>query len=365
VDKKKNGLKKNLILIVAIMALTALVCYGLIIISYVMRPISNSRENFCGFYAEDDDSLDAVLIGASSCYYAWQPLRGYNEYGFTSFNLGTDALQPQSIVYEVKEVMKTQSPSLIMIDLRPFQYGKLIGNVENVANMERVAPFRNVCDNMKYSINRYDLISNGAPDSEPEWTYQIDLSKYHTLISELFSVENWKYAFNSYPLTSKGFWYHAECRDVEITERTNMGAKTPLDSEIEEILRNLLQTVKDEYPDLKVIFLVMPHGGYAVEEGTFNSLYEIINVYGYDYFNGMDYLNEMGIDPLTDFRDEDHLNLSGANKLSTFLGNYLSEKYNLPDRRSDVGFSSWQDCYNEWIEEIDNVNIVKKEYDVG
>lgn len=354
---------KNLIRILVVIVLLGVTLWGMVIVSYVMRPISHSRQNFCGFYAEPDNSLDAVMIGSSSCYYGWQPLRGYHEYGFTSFNLGSDALQPQSVEYEVKEVLKTQSPKLIMMDLRPFQYGNVLSSSEDAINMERVAPFRNVSDNMKYSLNRYDFIHKAAPKAEAEWTYHIDISKYHSLISELFSAENWKYAFNSYPLTSKGFWYHYESRIVEFEERNHRNDFTPLDDRIEKLFISLLETIKSASPDAKVLFIVMPNNEYGSSEGVYNSLYKLIEEYGYNYLNLMDYMDEIGLDLTYDFRDGDHLNLIGANKVSGFIGKYIDENYDLPDRRGDSEFAGWDECYEIWAQEMAEVTIEQKDYD--
>lgn len=360
---KNKKVIKNLIRILVVVALLGVTLWGMVIVSYVMRPISNSRKNFCGFYAEPDNTLDAVVIGSSSCYYAWQPLREFNEYGFTSYNLGSDALQPQSIEYEVKEIIKTQSPKLLMIDLRPFQYGNVMSSSEDLLNMERVAPFRNVSDNMKYSMNRYEFIHKTAPTAEDEWTYQIDISKYHALISELFSAENWKYAFNSYPLTSKGFWYHYESRVVEFDPRDNKEEITPLNDKIRTMFISLLDTIKSECQDTKVLFLVMPHKDYGRVEGVYNSLYKIIDEYEYDYLNIMDFTDDVGLDRFYDFSDGDHLNLSGATKVSAFIGKYIDMNYDLPDRRNDSEYENWNECYRTWNEEMSQVQIIEMDYD--
>ena len=76
-----------------------------IILSYVMRPVTNSRKNLCGFYAEKSNSLDMVYVGGSACYAYWEPLAAWNEYGFTSFNFATESIQPQCIKYAMQKTM--------------------------------------------------------------------------------------------------------------------------------------------------------------------------------------------------------------------------------------------------------------------
>ena len=53
-------------------------------------------------------------------------------------------------------------------------------------------------------------------------------------------------------------------------------------------------------------------------------------------------LKQIGIDWKTDSLDKgDHLNLSGAEKVTGYLGKYLSGKYDLPDHREDPAYASW------------------------
>lgn len=334
----------------------------LLFLTHILRPDTNCRKNICGFYAEGKNSLDTIYIGSSAAYYGWEPLRGFYERGFTSYNLGTDALQAPVIKYEVKELLKYQTPSLLMIELRPFIYGSEISAVDGLENIERVAPFRNVSDNLKFSKNRYDLIHEIAPKSEPEWTYHFDLAKYHTLLSQVVNKENWKYLLNQKHLYSKGFFYHNEGRYIDILMPEDMTKKEQIDPKMEEILRDLLNTLNNECPDTKVLFVLMPYGNYLYESAKANYLFDIISEYGYDSFNSMLYVDDMRLDHTRDFRDPDHLNIDGANKFSTYFANYLSDNYNLPDHRADNAYKSWFDDHEKWLDEINDVEVMLTDY---
>ena len=43
-----------------------------------------------------------------------------------------------------------------------------------------------------------------------------------------------------------------------------------------------------------------------------------------------------------DFQDSSHLNYNGADKFTRYLGKYLKENYDLPDRRNDPKYYSWE-----------------------
>ena len=62
--------------------------------------------------------------------------------------------------------------------------------------------------------------------------------------------------------------------------------------------------------------------------------------YDLPYINFYELLKETGIDYETDTYDGGlHMNLSGADKLSQYLGKVLQEEYKIPDHRKDAGLS--------------------------
>ena len=70
------------------------------------------------------------------------------------------------------------------------------------------------------------------------------------------------------------------------------------------------------------------------------------------YINFLEKSDEIGLDYSTDTYDNGlHLNLSGAEKLSIYFGNYLKAQVELPDRRKDKEIDlEWQkkcDFYHE------------------
>ena len=48
------------------------------------------------------------------------------------------------------------------------------------------------------------------------------------------------------------------------------------------------------------------------------------------YLEMNEYLDQIGIDPEKDFANANHLNISGANKATDFLANYLRQNFDLP-----------------------------------
>ena len=63
----------------------------------------------------------------------------------------------------------------------------------------------------------------------------------------------------------------------------------------------------------------------------------------------------MGINMETDFRDGDHLNFLGAEKLTRYFTAYLQDHYEFEDHRGDAKYSLWENSdydYEKCREEI-------------
>lgn len=322
-----------------------------VLLSYLYRPVTTSRENICGFYAEKKNTLDMVYIGGSACYVYWEPLAAYDKYGFTSYNFAADAMPPQVIRYCMEEILKTQSPEVFLVDLRPFQYGDLYDEVTSSVNYKREAPIRNVTDNMNYSVNRAAMIENCVEGETA--AYHFDIAKYHSLLISLITPRNWGYITNRHPMRSKGFHACESVEELYIEDVSNIKEKQRLSEEMDDLLTELLEYCKNK--EQKVLFIVHAYQISEEDQKKYNYMEERIAEYGMDYLNTNDYAEEIGLEPSADFYNRDHVNLLGADKYTKFLGEYLVRNYTLPDKRNDSAYRRWTQEYKEWngrMEEI-------------
>lgn len=335
-----------------IMCLVILTAISMVLLSYLFRPVSKNRKNIDGFYAQKTDSLDMVYIGGSACYYFWEPLEAFQQHGFTSYNFAADAMPPQIIKYCIKEVLKTQTPELLVVDLRPFQYGDTYDEESQRMRYLREAPLRNVIDNMKYSYNRFEAIKHCVPDEENKAYYYFDLAKYHSLVTSIVNKENWKHILNEYPLESRGFSYLDSIHSYEKEDYSHIKKEMPLADVMDKMFIDLLEYCKEE--KLQVLFVVVPYTIPKQDQMKYNYMRQKIQEYGFDFLNANDYTTDMGLDFATDFADGVHVNLLGADKYTAFLGEYLSEKYNFEDKRSVLEYAEWRQDYEVWLPEIEN-----------
>lgn len=100
-------------------------CIICFLVFELISPVFRVQDYRCkqtteGFYSEAPGSLDAVFIGASSTYAAWQPPFIYDEFGFTSYTLALPHMPKALILPFIEEARKTQPDALYIIALNGF-----------------------------------------------------------------------------------------------------------------------------------------------------------------------------------------------------------------------------------------------------
>lgn len=100
---------------------------------------------------------------------------------------------------------------------------------------------------------------------------------------------------------------------------------------------------------IQLAFIVVPYEGIDEED---QMLYQWAREYAQEngilFLDGNASLEEMGFDPAVDYAEASHLNHSGACKFTAYLGEWLTEHYDLTDHRGDTRWDFWQkysDCH--------------------
>ncbi len=313
------------------------------ILTYMMKPYSVSLLNIAGFYGEKKNSLDMVYIGGSATFTYWEPLRAFEKNGIASYNFAANSISAESYLTMIKEIFKRQSPKLIIIDARTFQYRE-----ESYPNE---VDYRNVLTGMPVSFNRMKFIQKNVPKYLKQDTlqYHFDIIKYHREVEIKNTFTQIKMALGIYENPIKGFYFVPKVEKQPIGKPIKTKNKTPIDRETEEILIELLNYIKQT--NCKYLFIVSPYGEEELHKENFNYISELINSYGYDFIDANDFYQEMNINFDTDFYNYAHTNIFGADKYTDFLANYITENYQIPDRSEE--YKDWINLLPEWKKEVD------------
>lgn len=329
--------------------LIVLMLFSFIPITYLIRPRSYNRINLAGFYAEKENSLDMVYIGGSAAFVFWEALTAFNNYGFTSYSYAHDSITPQSPRYYVEEILKTQNPEVILIDLRPFQYGEDI--INGVTYWEYEPYIRNGTDNMPYTSTRYNLVKTSTKNKNNAFSFHFDFLKYKSLLAEhipslLTNPNHYAYIDNKASYGYKGFYFVYKTNPLTFTDHSHVVAKKELKGETKKYFFELLDYCKSR--NVKPLFIVHSYIQEEEHKMKYNYMKEVIESYGFDFLNTNDYYTEINLDYTKDLYDQNHVNIFGADKYTAFVSKYLKENYNLPDKRNDPEYSEWHSLYESF-----------------
>ena len=98
-----------------------------------------------------------------------------------------------------------------------------------------------------------------------------------------------------------------------------------LDDFNEQSLRTFCETAKAR--GIKnVLFARFPHRTVIENyDAVFAELEAVVHEYGYDFANFDTQMDAIGLDPLNDFANAEHLNIFGAEKFTPYLADYLAQ----------------------------------------
>lgn len=316
----------------------------LVTVTYIIRTNGDVKDIFNGFYAEENDTLDVVMIGSSPVYPFYSAPKLWGEYGITCYPLSSHVQRPSAALPLLKEAYKTQEPQVVVFEMR--MYTMEDGDMES-----NMAYARGVTDNMKYSMNRIYAINRLVAEPSERYTYYFDIFKYHSNWKTMVlpdQIACFRYE-KSHPL--KGFVIRDEVGPLEeerIPVCTDLKETMAIPAEQEARLYELLDYLKEQ--EQQALFIVSPYRIEPKEQMMFNYMKPIIASYGYDFINMNEYYEEIGIDFATDYYDYGgHVNALGAEKCTAFLGKLL-EEFELPDKRDEQGYKSWDKAYQLYCE---------------
>jgi len=326
-------------------------------VSIFLRPVNDDfgRKIVCGFYGEEEDTLDIVGIGGSALrYYMNLPVM-WDEFELTSYNMSTMSQSCFMVEHIIDEIKKTQSPQLYIVEIRKF--------LTTESKDEQSDRFCYVIDNMKHSKNRLDLIHYMTDSLEERIPYYFDIISYHDTWEDV-TYENFAYLDNEEKQPLKGWRNKRTQRVIEepIIYPTEELEKEAISEVSEEALRSLLQKCQEE--NLQVLFLATP---WQIDETSQKrSLYikELIEDAGFQFLDCNQFMEDIDLVWTTDMLDDKHVNMLGSEKVTRFVGQYIKDNYELSTEHSEAVVADWTQVMEEHhiqAEEVRRKILNKKE----
>jgi hypothetical protein len=303
------------------LAVMAAVLGALSDLSMALDRCKNPLYNYSasGIFYEPDNSIDVLAIGTSDIYSGIMPLEWWNSYGYAGYAWGEPAQRVSETVNYLNRIYRRQSPRVVLLEV-----GNLFRDTTDAQNLDCM---------VKAQIARvFPVVTfhrNLAPSKFANWGAQ-------------------KHSVTKGYLLRRGT---VQTGDVEEYMKPDSAA-SPINFLNRIELRKCIEICRSH--GSQVVLLAMPDfaGWDSKKHNAVSELAEQNDVTFLD-------LNEDMKTQINWNRDSadggSHLNYKGAVKATAYLGEYLSENFTLPDRRSDSAYQQWDRDYADFAKLLESL----------
>lgn len=287
-------------------------------------------------HSMEKETVDVAFFGPSAVYCAVNPAVIWQDAGIASFNAAISGMDSHVAPVYVRELCKEQSPKLVVISSMLFtiDYYAIQGNI-----------YRNtiLLNNGKEYV---DAVNRIVPDNDTTggdirdyWLrWPIIHGRYKELKKNDFvPVRAYEYALGY--VYSKDIHYTPALGEISV----NRELFEPISERNREFVDELME-LSGEY-GFRLLFLNLPWTMYQPQRAVVNGVEAYLDQKGIDHLDLNYCIDDMGLDFAHEFGDEVHALTEGATKISYYLGDYLREKYDLPDHRGDERYGVYEKSF--------------------
>ncbi len=329
---------------------------------YMLCNADHNTERIRGFYLEDENSLDVVIVGSSEVYCDYSAALAYEECGFTSYPYSTESNTALNYKAIIEEIKRTQNPQLIVIEINGAIYGD--------ANLVKDVNLRRVSDNMPLNENKIELVEKNATSDKIE--YYVPFLKYHSSWDNLnnsfwWSLELIKDQVRGYNylkgIKNRSVIYHPKSKVYRTDEIQSR--KMALFNKADVAFREFLEYLQGSgFTDDQILFVRFPHVVTTDNVSRYyrgNTVGDIVREYGFSYISFDSDNPDIGIDTSHDFYNQEHMNIYGQQKFTKYFAKYLQEVYKIkPAKLTEKQKEVWDktipyyDAYIKYSDQLIN-----------
>lgn len=289
--------------------------------------------NFRQFYKEKEN-IDVIFIGPSTLYYVISPMYIWDKYGIVTYNRGTQS-QTYSLSYSLlEESLKRGKPKLIVLDISLLAILENNKNINNAVMNQIASPLLRNQTRLLYNDNISSLNI---------------FNLYHDRIFNLSLSDFYTKSFYKGLASRPFFYFKNDIKDMDD------GKNVQLDKIVEEYTKKYIELAK-KY-NTEILFICLPSlSNRQKYYREFSKLASSLNVPYINYSD--DNMSDLiGIDSKKDFIDPYHMNIYGGRKVVEHLIPYIIKHYNIPNRKNDPKYASWNEDYIKYARAINMQEI--------
>ncbi len=316
---------------------TILSCVGLVLLLAILlgvaqallvpKYMSTSREGALigEYYAQASSSHDVIFLGDCEVYESFTPPTLYQEYGITSYIRGSAQQLVWQSYYLLEETLKYESPKAVVFNVLALKYGEPQNEAYN----------RMTLDGMRFSATKWRAVKASMTEEESAISYLFPLLRFHSRWQEL-TEEDWKYLFHRDTVSHNGYLMQTGIKGGYSDIEGSPLAEPDLPQTSMEYLEKMRQLCEQNGIELILIKAPTNNWKYYWYDEWDAQIRAYADQNGLAYYNFIPLCEEIGIDWSTDTYDAGvHLNVYGAEKLTTYFGRILTEQHGLQGHKGE------------------------------
>ena len=327
---------KNLIKGIAFVAIF-MVLFSCVSTVLVSSGDIRNYQHITGFYAEPDNTLDAVYVSSSTGYAFWNSLYAWDRYGIAVYPFCSNSQHFLTAEYLIREMRKSQPDALYIVNTNAIHDERLY-----------VEAMHHSLDELPLSVNKLKIIDRLTKAADLSWEESLELYipmyRYHDRWSKL-EFDDFRLRVDGMKSASTHPLYMKEIADIaDLYKLTD--ERAPLAAFNVDAANSLMDYCEEE--NVKILFITVPR---AEEEGRLkeiNELNAMIEARGFTVLNLLKDHEVLGLDLTQDFYNEGHTNVHGSLKYTRYLAEYLMEHYGMENKHGDATYASWDAGYDRY-----------------
>lgn len=296
----------------------------------------NPRSQYAGFYEMKKNTVDVLFLGSSHCYCAFSPQEFYDSCGIRSYNLGSSQQSVWLSYYWLKEALRYQKPSVVVLETFFITTNDGTGGDE--------PSVRKALDYMRPSPVKAEAalaLSRLSEDVKAE-SFLLTNQRFHARRSDLTFMDFESKTFSRME-DAKGY--------CALGNGSNAEEFTPLSETASEDLTSAelsLYPATEEYlekirdlcakNEITLLFVKTPTTHWsAAEHGQVDAFARANNIPFIDYNTESNY-DLLGYSFTQDSYDYGHPNIHGSKKIASALGTVLRQYA----KNTDLQDAQWE-----------------------
>ncbi len=318
-------MKQKILYTVRVVAFLCVMISLIVASSYLLAPKDNTPEGGIknpvahGFLSEPKNTIDIAVIGNSDAYGGFSPMELWNRYGYTAY-VGAEGKQSVAQSYVMfKNMLEVQTPKILILETDSvFDKNKLGISIAKMLNAQ-----------LGGSLSVFEYHDRWKRVRAKELLKKPNYTAHNYAKGQMLSN------------TVKPYYGKEYMNPTDEKERIPVASRRSLNTIIETCREREIELLLVELPS-RTSWNMRRHNG----------------VQDWADRNGVPFL-DLNLDRDSfhfnwkqDTRDKgNHLNTSGARKVTLHIGKYLSEHYTLPDHRNDGAYARWHEDFQVYLKE--------------